>query len=79
MANCYRVNTEDSIKKVLNFPAKRLNYENRICALRLKKQPLLSVHTYDFRIFTVIIHRLEGLFGSNITIAEAMGSNPARA
>ena len=25
-----------------------------------------AVHTYDFHIFTVVIHHLEGLFGSNI-------------
>ena len=50
-----------------------------------------AVHIYDFHIFPVIIHHLEGLFGSNIIgllaqlvehctgIVEVIGSNPVRA
>ena len=32
-----------------------------------------TVHTYDFHMFTAIIHHFEGLFGSNIKTSSDLG------
>ena len=32
-----------------------------------------AVHTYDFHMFTAIIHHFEGLFGSNIKTSSDLG------